>query len=147
MLKRHTRYQAAIVRDHHILLLSHREHDTGRIYWVLPGGGIEPGESEEECVIREAREETGLDVNIERLLIDEPGLEGGIYARLKTYLCTAQPGEASPGYEPEPEAAAKYAIHEVRWFDLRRPLDWDPVLVANPWTYPHVLRVREAIGY
>ena len=147
MTKRHTRYQAAIVRGDQILLLAHREHRTGRSYWVIPGGGIEPEEAEEACVVREAKEETGLDVTITRLLLDEAGLEGGIYARLKTYLCDAPNGEPAPGYEPEPEAAANYAISEVRWFDLRQPLDWDSTLRADPWTYPQLLRVREALGY
>ncbi len=32
-------------------------------YYVFPGGGIEPGESEKECVIREVSEEVGLDVD------------------------------------------------------------------------------------
>lgn len=34
--------------------------------WVLPGGGIEPSESPEEAVKREVKEETGLDVEIDR---------------------------------------------------------------------------------
>jgi 8-oxo-dGTP diphosphatase len=36
--------------------------------WVLPGGGIEPGEMGEESVIREILEETGLTVKIDRLV-------------------------------------------------------------------------------
>lgn len=34
--------------------------------WVLPGGGIDPGETPEEAVIREVFEETGLQVEIAR---------------------------------------------------------------------------------
>ena len=34
--------------------------------WVLPGGGLDPGETPEEGVIREVEEETGLQVKIVR---------------------------------------------------------------------------------
>ncbi len=56
------RYQGAIIQNNHMLLICHQEHASGRAYWLIPGGGIEPGETEVECVIREMKEETCLDV-------------------------------------------------------------------------------------
>ena len=47
-----TRYPGAIIKDHHILLIKQTEHASGRSYWLIPGGGIEPGETEEACVQR-----------------------------------------------------------------------------------------------
>jgi 8-oxo-dGTP diphosphatase len=44
------------------LLLIQRGHDPHRGLWSLPGGRIEAGESPEEAVVREVREETGLEV-------------------------------------------------------------------------------------
>ena len=44
-------------------LMLHRvkkEHDANRDKWIGIGGKFEPGESPEECVVREAWEETGL---------------------------------------------------------------------------------------
>ena len=148
MARRVVRYQGVIVREHCLLLIKQLHHADGHDYWLLPGGGREDGESEEQTVRREMREETNLDVRVERLLIVQPVFqEGRFYGRLKTYLCTPVGGEASPGYEPEPDAAQAYAISEVRWFDLRDPSGWDPQMVGDSITYPQVQRVRALLGY
>lgn len=51
----------AIIRDHAGRILLQQRSDYGD--WGLPGGGMEPGESIEETMIREVKEETGLDVS------------------------------------------------------------------------------------
>jgi 8-oxo-dGTP diphosphatase len=59
------RVAATIVRNGHILMVRERNrgpdgrHD-GLEYWTLPGGGVEPGESAEQALRREVREEVGL---------------------------------------------------------------------------------------
>ena len=145
-MARTARYQGAIVQDHHILLIKHHHHDDGREYWVIPGGGREPGESEEECVRREMKEETCLDVRVERLLLDVQIDPSNAYRR-KTYLCTPIAGEARPGHEPEPGAAQLYAISAVAWIDLRDEAAWDPLAVGDRITYPQLQRIRAALGY
>ena len=47
-----------------ILLQQRRDNDL----WALPGGTMEPGESVAQCVVREVKEETGLDVRPEYLV-------------------------------------------------------------------------------
>jgi ADP-ribose pyrophosphatase YjhB (NUDIX family) len=56
---------AAVIFDDGRVLLQRRD-DTRR--WGLPGGGVEPGESVRQAVIREVHEETGLDVEPVRLI-------------------------------------------------------------------------------
>jgi 8-oxo-dGTP diphosphatase len=61
------RVAAVIVRDDRVLMVRERNrgpegrHD-GVEFWTLPGGGVEPGESDEDAVRREVREEVGLHV-------------------------------------------------------------------------------------
>jgi TDG/mug DNA glycosylase family protein len=85
-------------------------------WWISPGGGQEPGESDEETVRRELREECGLaDVTVGRLVaewehwgLEEPGYGSGI-SRL--YLVRV------PGFDPAPECdlRAEGSLEE-RWF-------------------------------
>jgi len=144
-MNRHTRIQGLIIQDHKILLIRAYELLTGVSFWVIPGGGIEQDESDEECLIREVREETNLDVRIERMLIDQEAPPDGVYKRLRSYLCSPEGGSLEPGSEPE--AAEDCEIVAVRWFDLRNETEWSSDLRSDPYTYPHLIKVRQLLGY
>jgi ADP-ribose pyrophosphatase YjhB (NUDIX family) len=60
------RVTGAVVEDGRILLLN-QDTGTGRS-WSLPGGKLEAGETLAEALVREMKEETGLDVEPGRLL-------------------------------------------------------------------------------
>jgi 8-oxo-dGTP pyrophosphatase MutT (NUDIX family) len=146
-MPRTVRCQGAIVQDHQLLLIQHREHASGRGYWVLPGGGQEANESEEDCVVREMREETGLEVQVERLLLDEPAIPVIVYQRRKTYLCRVLGGQATPGFEPEVEVAEAYGIVAVQWFDLRDPATWEPQVLKDATTVRQLRKIQAALRY
>ncbi|PWT99711.1 MAG: NUDIX hydrolase [Candidatus Melainabacteria bacterium] len=61
-----TRVSVVVVQDSKILLVKHRKGT--RQYWVLPGGRLEYGETFQECGIRELKEETGLEVEVQDFL-------------------------------------------------------------------------------
>lgn len=55
----------AIVRDDEGRVLMIHKTDNNR--WALPGGGHDPGESIADTVVREVKEETGYDVEVETI--------------------------------------------------------------------------------
>jgi 8-oxo-dGTP diphosphatase len=80
------------------LLLIRRRNEPGAGRWSLPGGRIEPGETDEQAVVREVREETGLSVRAGRLLgtVERPGLAGAIFD-IRDYLATVTGGSLAAG--------------------------------------------------
>ena len=56
---------SAVIFDRERVLLAHRRDID---WWNLPGGGMELGETVDEALHREVREETGLEVEIEQLI-------------------------------------------------------------------------------
>lgn len=59
-------YGAVILRDEHGRVVV--EKPNYRDHWLLPGGGVEPGEDPRDCARREVREELGLDIEVGRML-------------------------------------------------------------------------------
>ncbi|EEL69698.1 MULTISPECIES: NUDIX hydrolase [Bacillus cereus group] len=59
------RVTGILIEDEKVLLVKQRVANRN---WSLPGGRVENGETLEEAMIREMREETGLEVKIKRLL-------------------------------------------------------------------------------
>ena len=143
---RDIRYQAAILHEDRILLIQHREHASGRSYWLLPGGGREGEETPKQCLVREVYEETGLTITVERLLLDDPAPPGDVYRSLHTYFCRPSTYSASPGAEPEPEAAALYSISAVAWIPIDDETRWDARVLADRLTAPLLRRVRAALA-
>lgn len=115
---------AILMRGEEVLLIRRgREPNYGQ--WSFPGGAVELGESSRECAVREAREETGLEVEIldvaavvDRVFRDEAG--GIRYQYLIVdYLAIPVGGELRAA---DDVLEAKWVpFHEAERYDLAPP--------------------------
>jgi len=129
-----------VVVDHSVLL-GRRAQAPWSGLWGSPGGFCELGERPEETVVREVREETGLDVEITAYLgtwvdvyADDPTEpDAGVInvAYFTAVLSAGEPGPVDPA-----------EVSEIAWFG------WDelPVDLAPPGTLRAVLDAARAAG-
>ena len=119
------RVAVCVAEEGRLLLVAHGK--GGRRYWLLPGGGVERGETLVEAARRELREETGLEVEVGRLVLVCEAIEPG-GRHLVNLVFAARGTSPEPGPGPQPSAAGASvgtapggstlrdpAIEEVRW--------------------------------
>jgi 8-oxo-dGTP diphosphatase len=118
--------EIAIIRSGQILLTRREDFET----WCLPGGNVDAGESTAQAAMREAREETGLDVQLERLV--------GIYSmprwgRGGAHIVVFAARPAGGGLRPQPGE-----VVAVRYFD--------PDALPEPLLGWHRQRIWDALN-
>lgn len=110
--------RAIILQDNKILVM--RRNKQSGDYYTLVGGRIKDGESPEEGLVREVKEETGLDVTSARLVFTED--HQAPYNEQLIFLCEIIPREDIAIQEYTEEAELNkydFNIHEPLWAQVR----------------------------
>jgi 8-oxo-dGTP diphosphatase len=112
----------AVILDGDKILLEKRKNEPSKGKWSVPGGLVELGESVEDAVVREVKEETGLEVYEPRLVdvvnyvsLGEKGAVMYHYV-IVDYLVTVKSGNPKAASDA---AALKWVpFNEVEEYDL-----------------------------
>jgi mutator protein MutT len=109
-----------VVRDGKVLLVRRgKEPLKGR--WVIPGGTVELGETLEEAVTREVREETGIEVRAREIVlvfdrIERAGADVAYHYVIVDYVCDDLGGALCAGSDAVDAAFA--SLDELPAYDL-----------------------------
>ncbi|MCI5535375.1 MAG: NUDIX hydrolase [Clostridiales bacterium] len=90
-----------VILDKENRILMVKQHHDEKDIWMVPGGGIEEGESSMAAAVREMKEETGLDVEIDRLIwhTEEVSARGQRFVNF--FMGRIKGGELTLGADPE----------------------------------------------
>jgi 8-oxo-dGTP pyrophosphatase MutT (NUDIX family) len=150
---RRTRVIAYVTREHprsgidQLLVFDALERPE--LVGVIPGGGVEPGESLEDAVVREVREETGLAVRVVRKVgfAEQPGRrDPGLLH--ETHFFQAVPVEPTPEQWEhriaEQEASIEAGPVRCRWVQIRPDMElWG----VNRGAFVHALTRQRVVAY
>ena len=98
----------ALIRRGREFLISQRcKDDTFGSFWEFPGGRREQNESFEDCVIREVKEEIGIEIQVVKKFTDMKKVYKERIIWLNFYLCSYISGDPRP-----------IECQKVRWVDV-----------------------------
>ena len=112
---------AAIIKDHKIFCAQRHNNGEVGLKWEFPGGKVEPGESKEEALIREIREELNSEIKVEKYLTTVKYEYDSFSLSLDLYQCQLVKGNL------------ELLEHiNAKWIDGKelKNLDWAPADLA-----------------
>lgn len=106
------RIGVVLVKDDKILLIKQRKYN--KEYWLVPGGGVNFGESVKESAKREMKEEINLDIDLESFLFlwESINPDGSKHVLNMYFLGRILGGELKLGDESN--------LIDLQWFEFER---------------------------
>lgn len=79
---------AAIIRRGDKVFATRRGYGEWKGWWEFPGGKIEPGETPEEALVREIREELDAEISVDKFLCTVDWDYPGFHLTMRCYICS-----------------------------------------------------------
>lgn len=130
------RVRAIIILDSKLLVIKRMKRNS--VYWVLPGGGIEKGETQREALFREIKEEVGVEVEVDALFKKKEITINDVKQKEYFYLCGIIKGTVGSGQGPEFQKDSGYVgTRKIEWVNVSG--------VRNIDLLPH--EIRDAVYF
>ena len=114
----------ALIADGAVLVAQRQRPPELAGLWELPGGKVAPGETEDQALVRELREELGVDVVVGTRLGDDVAIAGGLV--LRAYLVAQTGGILHPHDHGALRWVSAADLSDLPWVPADRA--WLPAL-------------------
>lgn len=113
------------MKREHLLLIQHK-NIYGKLYWWLPGGGLEDNESTEDGINRELREELGIEMEFDDCFILEGILPNRGYKKYYTWI-----GRIDKNVDIVISDNESNVIVGYKWFNIKDKTKYEPELYSE----------------
>ena len=114
---------AAIIEKENKILATKRGYGEFINMWEFPGGKIEPGETKEEALIREIKEELNIEINVDKFAIDIEYQYPNFYLFMSCFMCSIKEGSIELLEHNDGKWITKEELNTLNWL----PADIDAV--------------------
>ena len=106
---------AAIIRKGDKIFATQRGYGEWKDWWEFPGGKMEAGESPEQALVREIREELSTEIQVDKLLHTVEWDYPKFHLTLHCYMCSLTTDALHLNEHEAAKWLGKDDIHSVRW--------------------------------
>ena len=121
--RKHIEVVAAIILRERRIFATQRGYGDWKDWWEFPGGKVEPGESPEDALKREIREELATEIEVDELLTTVEYDYPKFHLTMHCYLCTIISGDLSLLEHEDARWLAIDELDSVKWL----PADKDVI--------------------
>lgn len=114
---------AAIIQKENKILATKRGYGEFINMWEFPGGKIESGETKEQALVREIKEELNIEINVDKFAIDIEYQYPNFYLFMSCFMCSIKEGSIELLEHNDGKWITKEKLNTLNWL----PADIDAV--------------------
>lgn len=114
---------AAIIQKENKILATKRGYGEFINMWEFPGGKIESGETKEQALVREIKEELNIEISVDKFAIDIEYQYPNFYLFMSCFMCSIKEGSIELLEHNDGKWITKEDLNTLNWV----PADIDAV--------------------
>ena len=106
---------AAIIQKENKILATKRGYGEFINMWEFPGGKIEPGETKEQALVREIKEELNIEINVDKFALDIEYQYPNFYLFMSCFMCSIKEGSIELLEHNDGKWITKEELNTLNW--------------------------------